>query len=61
MSKTISCNILHLFFFLSIGSTVSNDGVEDEADSEIEIPGNQQQQTNNVVIDFDFNFIYFLD
>ena len=44
-----------------IGSTVSNDGVEDEADSEIEIPGNQQQQQNNVVIDFDFNFIYFLD
>ena len=44
-----------------IGSTVSNDSVEDETDSEIEIPGNQQQQKNNVVIDFDFNFIYFLD
>ena len=44
-----------------IGSTVSNDGMEDEADSEIEIPGNQQQQQNNVVIDIEFNFLYFLN
>ena len=53
--------IFYINFILFIGSTVSNDGVEDEADSEIEIPGDQQQQKNNVVIDFDFNFIYFLD
>lgn len=33
--------------------------MEDEADSEIEIPGNQQQQQNNVVIDIDFNILYF--
>ncbi|RMX61455.1 hypothetical protein pdam_00003532 [Pocillopora damicornis] len=32
---------------------VSNDGMEDESDSEIEIPGNQQQQQNNVTM-FDF-------